>query len=172
MWKNLFAALLLLTLAPCAFAQHESETWTRFSPPGGGFSILIPQTPSEQVENKDTPVHYTSHLFSTREPNLIYLIGYTDYDPKYRFNAESELIANRDNFIKGVNGKLDESVKINFDGQPGIEFTAEAGAVFFKSRVYIKGSRVWQVAVAVTTGQRDNESAEKFLNSFKFTKEQ
>ena len=167
MRKRLTLVLLLqLLIAPSLFAGQTTE-WSKVAPTGGGFSIMMPAKPEEEVNPKED---FTLHLFTVMTTNAIYLAGYGDYAPSIRLDAAAELAANRDNFLKGVNATLVDSKSIALDGRAGLEFTGESDQAFFRSRVYLFGNRVHQISVAVFKGRDDTENVNRFFASFAFTK--
>jgi hypothetical protein len=167
MYKRLSAALIfLLIFAPSLSAFQEAE-WVKVSPMGGGFSVMMPAKPEEEVQPKDD---FTSHLFTVATQNGIYLAGYGDYAPSIRLDVAGELVGNRDKFVKGLSATLTGSKNITLDGHPGLEFTAESDQAFFKSRIYLFGNRVHQIAVAVFKGKNDDQNVERFFSSFAFTR--
>lgn len=176
MRRTLAALLILLTTTTLAYALQEhgtpqsGGTWSVFSSTVGRFRILVPSKPEESGETSDSPYGpYTTHLFTSKTANAIYVFGWVDYDPKFNFNRRAEINANRDNFLKGVNGKLLSEHDITLDGYTGIEFTAESAQAFFKSRVYIVGRRPYQLIVATPKGKTDDEGIKKFFSSFEMT---
>ncbi len=160
--KSIF---LLLLVAGTSHAQHGD--WIKVAPLGAGFAILMPTRPVESVEPKQD---YTSHVFSAVAGNTIFILCYVDYAASMKIDEPGELAANRDNFIKGVNARLISSKEISFDGHAGLEFAAEDDHRTFKSRVYILGNRVHQVASASLKSEDDSENVNRFFNSFTFTK--
>lgn len=176
MMRKTFAALLLLlttaTLAQ-AFQEHETQsggTWSVFTSAVGRFKILVPAKPEESGETSNSPYGpYTTHLFTSKTANAIYVFGWVDYDPKFNFGVRAELNANRNNFIKGVNATLLSETNITLGNNPGIEFSAESTQALFKSRVYIVGRRPYQLIVAVPKGRTDDEGIKKFFASFELT---
>jgi hypothetical protein len=133
----------------------------------------MPGTPiekTESVDNEQGP--YTTHLFTWREdPQRIFLIGWVDYEPDFDFNRLAEMEANRDNFVKGVNGTLLSSRRSTIDGYPAMEFTAETAEKIFKSRVYIVGRRPYQIVIGSPKGIDDSTNVERFFNSFKVSRQ-
>src|SRR5712692_4384335 len=71
--------IFLLTLAS-SLSAFQGE-WIKVAPLGGGFSIMMPAKPEEEVKPGDD---FTSHLFTVTTPNGIYLAGYGDYAPSIR----------------------------------------------------------------------------------------
>jgi hypothetical protein len=133
----------------------------------------MPGTPVEKTESVDHEQGpYTTHLFTWREePQRIFLIGWVDYEPDFDFNRLAEMEANRDNFVKGVNGTLLSSRRSTIDGYPAMEFTAETAEKIFKSRVYIVGRRPYQIVIGSPKGIDDSANVERFFNSFKVSRQ-
>jgi hypothetical protein len=99
----------------------DASGWVQFISDTGRFSVLMPETPidkTETVQSEHGP--YTTHLFIVRDPTSVYLIGWVDYDPDFNFNRQSEMEANRDNFVKGINAKLLSTRALTIDGYPSL----------------------------------------------------
>ena len=164
------AAVVLLACLVAGFVVdvQAQNGWTKFSPEGGNFSILMPGNPKAEVENKIGPFGpYTSNLFSETKGGTFYLIGWTDYPANVTLNVQGEINATRDNFIKSVAGRLIAEKEISLDGHPGLEFTAEMNSKFFvTSRIYVVGNRPYQI-LAVTPKYSGQTDANRFLWSFR-----
>jgi hypothetical protein len=162
--KKLLAAMLALAITGPAVAAD----WIVFTPPDGRSSVTLPAQPTESKDSGGTAEEpFTTVFYTTRNEGTVYMYGWVDYDPKYKFGIQAELDANRDNFIKGVNGKLLKSTQISYGEHPGIEFTGENEKLYFQSRVYIVGKRPYQMVVAVAKGQERSPNINKFLTSLK-----
>ena len=159
------AALLLLLCFGQAIVCAQSENWIKVSPVGGGFSVMMPAKPEEETRPGDD---FTAHLFSATTDNAIYTVAYGDYAPSIRFNVDDELAASRDIFLKRVDASLKTTKALTMDGRKGLEFTAENAQASFKSRVFIFGTRFYQIAVAVLRGKDDAENSNRFFASFEF----
>lgn len=146
----------------------DTGGWAHFNSPTGKFSVLVPEIPEEKIETTQSEHGpYTTHLFIVRGERQVYLIGWVDYDPSFNFNRQSELEANRDNFVKGVKATLTGTRSLNIDGYSVIEFTADTDDRTFKSRVYMVGRRPYQIVVGYPKGEEDIEVTRRFFNSFK-----
>lgn len=160
------AIIILLTVAWLAEAS-QSDGWIKLEPLGGGFSASMPGRPDEEVNSSDD---LTMHLFTLTTSDAIYLVGYGDYAPSLHIDVDEQLAANRDSFAKRLNVKVLDTRKITVEGHKGIEFIAESDQAWIKSRIFLFGTRVHQIAVATPTGRRDSEDAKRFLASFAFAK--
>ena len=131
--------------------------------------MLMPVNPTDKIETVDSEHGpYTTHLFVGRDAiERVFLIGWVDYHPAFNFNRQSELEANRDEFVKGVGAKLLTSRMTTIDGYRTLEFTAENEEKIFKSRVYMVGRRPYQIVIGLPKGQDDTASVDRFFNSFK-----
>jgi hypothetical protein len=179
MKKLLLASFTLFLAAFTCIAQEHSKPatspaptantggWVRLNSEEGRFSVLLPELAKDQTETtQSTNGPYTTHLFISKTAKGLFLVGWVDYDPNFNFGVQSELEANRDNFVKGVKATLTNTSKISFNGHPGLEFTAETSEVIFKSRVYIIGRRPYQLIAGTYKGQDDSYNVARFFESF------
>ena len=149
----------------------EPREWVRYESDAGHFSVLMPALPEDKVET--TPSDhgpYTTYLSIARDERNVYLIGWVDYDPKFNFNRQSEMEANRDNFVKGVKATLTGSRSLTIDGYQVLEFTADTIDRTFKSRVYMVGRRPYQIVIGYPKEDATIAPINKFFNSFKVSR--
>lgn len=128
----------------------------------------MPEIPTDKTET--TPSEhgpYTTHLFLIKDKENVYLIGWVDYDPSFNFNRQSELAANRDNFVKGIKATLVSTRPLTIDGYQALEFVCETAERIFKSRVLMVGRRPYQIVIGYPKDQEDALSTDRFFNSFK-----
>ena len=161
---------LLVSLAS-SLQAFQTDTWIKFAPAGGDFSVMLPAEPKEM---ESTPVRdFTSHTLGLVVDNAVYVICYGDYAPSVHLDPDAELLANRDSFLKGLQGSATSTKKIELDGRKGIEFTGESSEYNLQSRVHISGNRVYQIAVGLKQGGADNSAnTARFLGSFAFINQQ
>lgn len=146
----------------------DSSGWVQFTSDAGRFSVLMPEIPKDQAETTQSEHGpYTTHLFVVRDDVSVYLIGWVDYDPKFNFHRQSEMEANRDNFVKDIKATLVSSRLLTLDGYPALEFTAETDDRVFKSRVYMVGRRPYQLVIGSPKGMDNSVTLKRFFNSFK-----
>jgi hypothetical protein len=163
--KRILTALILIVLAS-SLAASQADEWFKLEPIGGGFSVMMPTKPEEQVKTGD---ELTLHLFIVDTRYGIYLVSYGDYAPSTRIDVDAELIANRDSFARSLSATVIDSKKITKDGHRGLEFTAQNDSTFVTSRLYLFGNRIHQISMAVPSGRRDNPDIDRFFSSFTFT---
>jgi len=146
----------------------DSSGWVQFTSDAGRFSVLMPEIPEDKAQTTQSEQGpYTTHLFVVRDTVNVYLIGWVDYDPRFNFNRQSEMEANRDNFVKGIEATLVSSRALTLDGFPALEFTAETADRVFKSRVYMVGRRPYQIVIGSPKGIDNSVTLNRFFNSFK-----
>ena len=170
MTKKIPALLSLVLLAALSASAQTPAGWVKFSPAGSPFTVLMPTQPKEDKKTSESPHGpYTTVLYSSKSPEgEIYLVGWADYDPKFKFGVQAELEANRDNFVKSVKAKLLSTTPIKLGTHPGIEFKAElTGKVDIVSRVYIVGRRPYQLITVTPAGRDVSANRERFFSSFK-----
>ena len=155
----LFALFLMLS----ASALGQDAKWIRFSPAGSGFEIMLPNEPTEKVEKR---ANFTAHMYSSTMGRTVFLISYSDYQTI----PEKALEANRDDFIKQMQATLLSSRNVEFDGKTGLEFTSEISAANVKSRIFLVGNRLYQIAALVFKDTQDDTNVDRFFQSFAFLK--
>lgn len=173
MKRFLALAVVLASLAsPSLALQSQPPAWEKLTSELGRFSVLMPGKPEEHKKNDNTPNGPVSlYLYRAQAPGAIYIAGWADYDPKFKFGVQAELAANRDNFVKSMKGTVLETKQIKYGAHPGIEFTAENDIVFVRSRVYIIGRRPYQLIAVVRKDNRTSPDIDKFLTSFSLTRQ-
>lgn len=170
---NLTSFLLTAVVLLSASSASMAFDWITFKSDPGRFSVLMPgpgdpKLDAKTVQSEHGP--YTTNLFAQPSDKGIFLVGYVDYSPSFNFDNQKELIANRDNFIKGLKGsKLVSERPVKFGQSPGLEFIAETDAVTVRSRVYIIGRRPYMLIAVTRKGMDDSANVERFLSSFKIT---
>ncbi len=171
--KKLISVLLTLHLFLTFTKSQTTDAWVRLAPPGGGFVVMVPGQAEEQNFNK--PEVFSSKIYTVvvkegSQPRALYLAGFGDYAPTVKLDPQTELNLNRDNFIKEMQGmKLLQSRSITLDSRLGIEFTGESNQAKVTCKFYIRGNRVFQLAVMVFTGADEARNVNMFFDSFAFT---
>jgi len=172
MTKKVPAALsLVLLVALTARAQQPPAEWVKFTPKDSPhFTVMLPAEPKKDAKTSESPQGpYTVVLYSSKSPEgEIYIVGWVDYDPKFKFGVQAELEANRDKFVKDLKATLLNTTPIKLDAHPGIEFKAEIPGKFdIVSRVYIIGRRPYQLIMGTPAGRDASARRERFFSSFK-----
>jgi hypothetical protein len=169
MTKKIPAVLALVLLAALAASAQTPAGWVKFSPAGSPFTVLMPTQPKEDKKTSESPQGpYTTVLYSSKSPEgEIYLVGWVDYDPKFKFGVQAELEANRDNFVKSLKATLLSTTPVKLGAHPGIEFKAEVPGRFdIVSRVYIVGRRPYQLITGAPAGRDASANRVRFFDSF------
>lgn len=174
-------ATSLVTGYPVAIAEPEpvapmaaasESVWSRFSPPEGGFSILMPGTPEEASQNVGTEEEpLTLRGFrSIRENEAIYLVVYNDIPEEYISNPKkikSEFDKIPQETAKGFKGRLVSQKNITLNGYKGKEFKVQASrGIIFRGRAYLANNRVYLIGVATAKERYLRRTIPGFLNSF------
>lgn len=161
MKKFFFLAIAIF----CFVIASNSQDWIKFNSREGKFTILLPAEPSAQTDTSNGDPFYITQLLISKGSSEMYAIGWVDYESNYKFDEQKELEANRDNFIKGINGTLVETKNTAFRGYKAVEFTATSGTYLWTSKVFMVGKRPYQLVAGSSSGKASgNEN--KFFDSF------
>jgi hypothetical protein len=127
-------------------ASAATPTWTRFAPPGAGFSVELPGTPKEKNEPTSSPgVTLTTHGFELIVDDTDYGVGYIDAPPGSYYNFDQGAAA----IAKSLNGTMTDKVAVNYAGNQAMDFTVSSttdgrGRV----RLLVIGNRTYFMVVA------------------------
>lgn len=172
-------ATSLVTGYPVAIAEPEpvapmaaasESVWSRFSPPEGGFSILMPGTPEETNQNVGTDEEpaILRGFRSVRENEGMYLILYQDIPENVNERkVKAVLNAFPEDFAKAVKGQLISQKNITLNTYKGKEFKIKGSrGVIFRGRVYVANNRMYLIGVATAKERYLRRTIPGFLNSF------
>ena len=164
--RALVVLILFCGLAPALRAQ--APEWKEYRSESGRFVIEFPGTPTAQEqEDKDTGLMF--HQFVVSGGGRLFFVLYTDY-PEAEVaekGADRMMDADRDNFVSGVKGKIDEEKRVACGEYPGrrLIITTEEGR-WYALRICFASPRMYMILA----GSRDGPMAEdgaRFLNAFK-----
>lgn len=149
-------------------ARDRAE-WQTFSSTTGGFSVLLPGTPTEdtQTDKAEDGGTYEQHFFTVSHPEGGYLVSYTDLpeDEVTQLGTDAALDA-------AIQGMTEEGAQvlsqreISLLGYPGraIEARDSDGSIY-NTQIFLVRGRLYFLA-ALTSNTSD---VERFFNSFNLT---
>jgi hypothetical protein len=171
MRKVCMQALLVLA---CVSGTGRAEGLAEFTSEAGGFKVLMPGKPS--VTEMPTPAG-TMHMVQVRTKAGEYLASWIDlpFDAADKAEkAEGCLDRVRDGMVDRVKGKLVRDKKFTLeDKHPGRDVEAETTQPAkgrMRARLFLVGSRLYQVIVAGSKEWTESKEADRVLDSFRLTK--
>jgi hypothetical protein len=168
MRSRFFAISLILSAVCVAEAFAQTPPWTKFSSPEGRFSVLMPAAPLREEQSKDARGNkVVMHFFTAGSQQGIFIVAYADYKMG---GVKQELDANRDSFLRGMKATLVSESDIKLQENPGREIRAERDRLSIRSRIYLVGTRYYQVVAITPATLPGNLEADKFLASFELSK--
>ena len=166
------AQIIALIMALAAAGQSgKADTWTTFTPPGGGFTIQAPGT------RRGDPASPTKFSFVTEDSAFM-----VEVDPLDERLSKAVAEGNqafivgymsvlRDELVNNMSGTVGTSSAANFDGYPSILFTASGsvGGMSYTSsmRIVVTDDHMYQVSAIGTAGKLTNADISRFHGSFK-----
>lgn len=156
--------------------QSTPQEWREFSSREGGFSILMPGTPKEEIETKEFPEvgKAVSHMFGFVDDSGFYMAGYVEIPGLAKQSQEfcddfgggflksiGEAIAN------GAGGKVVKDMDISAGTRLGREILIDVPGGRLTARAYFVKRRGYQLLAAPTASTGDPGNIKKFLDSFK-----
>lgn len=169
-------ALLLLSFVITSF--DKSYNWYLLETKS--YKILFPKKPDSSTKDIDSQIgKLTLHLNIYEVPenetddNHLYMTNETSY-PDSAINSDNMKIV--DAFftnaiagsVKNVSGKLLSEKAISLGKYPGREVRIDYlnGVAIIKMRIYLVRNTTFMIQTITETKKQDNESINKFMNSF------
>jgi len=157
--------VLIFICAGLALAFQDYPRWKKFEPPEAKFAVLMPGTPAVQTDVEESPRgKIISHSYTLNTDDAVLEVLYVD-NPLLE-DAQVELKSQRDTFLKDVRGTLESERKIEYQGNPGIEFKCKSKGRIFMTRVYVVGKTVYELVGAAFEDRVDYQLINRFLDSF------
>jgi hypothetical protein len=148
-----------------------------FTSPEGRFRVRFPEAPRERTQKVTSlagPIEV--HMFGVDRGDVAYLAFYNDYsvDPA-QLDPEGVLEAVVQGALSTSKARLTAKRDVHLGDYPGREYRAELAlpdgrAATSKSRIYLVGTRLYQVLVVSAQGKEDAKAIDAFLDSFALVK--
>lgn len=155
--------------------QIAQSIWKPFSPPEGGFTILMPGTPTSEQEILDSPTGpITLNGFRAVRPGeAIYFVSYGDL-PDSALNSPggiNDLLTSfTQQFTTTMDGVTVTQQSISLNNYPGAEVKLQTNeGITFRSRIYLVNNRMYTLGVFTVREQDLQKSIQGFLDSFRLT---
>jgi len=155
----------------------EGNLAEKFSPPGAGFSVLLPGKPKTEVQDLDTEIgKVTNHMYLVDAPGVSYAVMYAEFpapvtDPEVARGMfdNARMLA-----VAAVRGEVKSETEITLSGYPGRELLVSmpGGLGLLRARMYMVGQFFYQ-AITLNAPERKAETlklreaeVKRFFDSF------
>jgi hypothetical protein len=145
----------------------QGAQWKTYSFPADGFSASFPFEPVQQKQSVQTGAGaFELRTYVAANPSVALYIGVCDYGAAAQgSDPDAVLEGAKNGAVSNVSGHLISSKRIMLGTYPGVAFEADSQGSHFFGRIYLAGTMLYQVFVAVQPGQTYPETA-RFLDSF------
>jgi TonB family protein len=162
---------------PAPAVEYNPKAWKEFSSAGGRFTVLLPGTPTEKIQSRDSPAGTLDVHEFILITSAYYGVTYIEYPSS--IEGGGDVKAFLDGMIgagvKGIGGTLLEEEDTPLDGHPGRFVRVQAGDGYvMRIRSYVVGNRIYQISITMreagapqAIARFHDETAAKFLDSFR-----
>ena len=163
-------------ITPGVGTAQAEKPWEKFSPEGGGFTVLMPGKPT--VTEQEVPFgggKLINHMYMVQANSGVFIASYADFpmpvtDPLV---IKAMLDNARDKGVAAANGELRSEKQIKIYENPGREWLLSIpGGGIARARAYWVKQRLYQAFLLMPQGKNAQEEGareavmSKFLNSF------
>lgn len=98
----------------------------------------------------------------------IEMLAYSDYPSSMveQSNADDLLQGAKNGAVNNLNATVTEENKIDFNGNPGLEFKADNGQYYVHYKLVLKNNRLYQIALMRDGAQPSDEAINNFIKTF------
>jgi hypothetical protein len=175
--RRALLVIALLGIAAPAFGQRTVRL-SQYESEAGKFRVKLPEKPESDTKvlalgTGGQTVQVTTERADGPDSS-VFAVTFADYPESYRqVPAKTVLDGVRDG-LKGTDGKIEKDAEVFLgdgpDRLPGREFRITAGRRLVHTRVFLHGTRLYQVMATGTKDRFPTKAVEEFHNSFELLK--
>ncbi|MDB6066229.1 MAG: hypothetical protein JWR26_2437 [Pedosphaera sp.] len=172
--------MLFVLAAGCG--RHDKQTvasgpcicgatnWGRYTPPGAGFTVLIPPTPRVRLTTNQMPsgaIIITNHVTDVGTV-VAFVIAQNGFPPNVNVQDKGFLFASARMGALGQDGRMLAERSLSQGGWPGVEWKFEkfGGQAVITMRAFLVGREMFQAAAIMPKNKVCSMHVAKFLDSF------
>jgi len=140
----------------------------------GGFKVFFPSTPEISKDAMETDLGQTElAMFMCESPdgNTVMMVSYNDYKGTDLSDVDAKVLfgGGRDGAMQSLGiTTVENEESFTRQGVEGMRFQGQNGEYSVMYNMYLKGNRLYQVAILTNGDYPDTKTAKKFFKSFKF----
>jgi hypothetical protein len=174
--RRLALVAVLLAAAPALAQRNPRMDWHESE--AGRFKVRLPGKPKAEAKELALGTGGQSVTITTERADgprdTVFAVTYADYPESYRQVPAKAILDGVRDGLKGTDGKVTED-KVVFLGDsadklPGREFRVVAGSRTIRARVFLKGTRLYQVMATGVGDRLPTKLVDDFFDSFELTK--
>jgi hypothetical protein len=168
---KLIVSVLLVALALACLSCSREVDWLAFSSHEGGFMVEAPGILTERIASIQTmmgPVQFTTYVLE--KDKVLYMVGYSDWpDSLVEKGADELLDFAIQGAISNLKGRILRNTSIALGKYQGRELIVDQPTKNQEHaiRVYLVGSRMYQLSVVIPKRDEFKENRTRFLDGFR-----
>ncbi len=177
--RRYLAWLIIFSALPASVSFADTE-WRTFTSASGGFSVLLPGIPAFSTSTDHTVVGaVVENLYSLKVSGTTFSAEYSDLPGAALFFKSDKSLYNdaREGLLKETGAVEAAYSDIELEGVRGKELTydiSSAGklpALQGRARFFLRGKRLYVLAVTISAAGGEETAALRFLDSFRILEE-
>ncbi|MBM3294244.1 MAG: hypothetical protein FJY82_06925 [Candidatus Aminicenantes bacterium] len=161
-------------VSPAPAADEIPAGWVEYGSEPHGFTILTPKSfevSQDVTQTEAGDIALTTYLAELDQ--VAYGVTCNDFPPALvqGKNAQILIKGGSEGLVNQFAGTVTGEQVLELDGNPGLEIalngTTQGVKIFAKGRIYLVGTRMYQIFVFAEEGRKDLSAIDRFLKSFK-----
>ena len=163
----------VVLFAALAATVHAEDAWKEYVHSENLMAFSMPAAPvykSQSVKTRAGNIVIHSYIMENTSGVLMVVVNVYP-SASLKDDPQKLLDRGRDGAVASIHGEVVSQKAISIDGNPGLEFVYNSPKWHGIYRMYLVGTRLYQLGTLVATGATDFPDTGKFLDSFRLVKE-
>lgn len=176
MTRAVTAVLVLLAVPVVAAGRDKEPRLEEYTSDAGKFRVKFAGKPKVETKELASGPGGVQAIPVTTERcegpnNTVFAVTFADYPDSFLGVKPKTVLDGVRDGMKGKDGVVKDEKDVTLGGTvPGREFRIEAGKKVIRARIFLAGTRLYQVMVTGERQPADGKSADEFLKSFEILK--
>lgn len=177
--NRLTLVILAITCLPQVVPAQRPDPGKLYESESGRFRVKFPSKP--RLDTKDlatgksgiSPVTVVTERAETRQ-DVVLAVVYADYPDEFKHVPAQKILDGVRDGLKGKDGRVVSDAEVQFADPTQTSYRQiriEAGRNVIRVRLYLVGSRLYQVLVIGDTRHVSSAECEEFFNTFEIIKD-
>jgi len=170
MRKYLMGLVLFAVLSATVYSQDAA--WKEYVHSDNLMAFSMPADPTygtQSVKTKIGKITIESYILENKSGALMVMVN-SYPDRILKSSPQKLLAAGRDGAVGNIHGTVVSEKPISIEGNPGTEFVFKSAQWHGLYRIYLVGTRLYQLGALSPAGGADFPDVDKFMDSFRLVK--
>ena len=176
-WRTLFCLTVLACVVGCGQQKVGADIsgyhWQRFTPKDQNFSVLFPKIPKIKISSEQTAIGKIEvHAYIAEvDAQTAYGMAFNDYPTNFDVSDPPKIFNESIKSCLKIGYQIISQTDEKVESYPGMKIVLGNGDFRDSMKIFLVGSRLYQLNSIYATNNPHFDDLEKFMNSFSLTQQ-